>query len=55
MVIPNTVFFGKKCLNISLAKKMLKLDLYSYLSQKRVDIEETLVKLHILFISFQFW
>ena len=34
IVVSNKVSFGKRVLNISLAIKMLKLDLYVYFSQK---------------------
>ena len=39
----------KRVLNISLAIKMLKLDLYVYFYQKWAHIEETLMKLYIFF------
>ena len=34
IVVSNKISFGKRVLNISLAIKMLKLDLYVYFSQK---------------------
>lgn len=37
----------KRVLNISLAINMLKSNLYVYLSQKLVPIEETLMKLNV--------
>ena len=48
IVVCTKVSFGKnRVLNISLAIKMLKLDIYVYFSQKCVHIEETLLKLNI--------
>ena len=40
----------KKNLNISLATKMLKIDLYTYFSQNWVHVEETLMKLNMSFV-----